>query len=167
MTTLLPRVELDRLNWQTIVISTLGFWLSSCLLVDFVIMPTLYASGMMAESGFASTGTLLFSLFNRIELLCAAIGVTGFLVLTNTHSHTGLKGRLAIILSLILMGIVLVDTYGLTPQMTALGANLNLFTPASDVPATMDQMHEGYFALEALKLSVAGLLLGWSWQKQV
>lgn len=167
MATLLPKVELDRLNWSTILLATLTFWLSGCLILDFLIMPALYASGMMGTPNFAATGTLLFSLFNRLELLCAAIGVTGFLVLINTHRHTGHKGQIAIILSFILMGIVLVDTYGLTPEMTALGAQFNLLNPTPEIPATMDQMHEEYFALETLKLGVAGLLIGWCWRKQV
>jgi hypothetical protein len=52
---------------------TLGFWFSSSIILDWVIIPSLYVSGMMTQSGFASAGYLIFWNFNRIELVCAAL----------------------------------------------------------------------------------------------
>ncbi len=158
-------IEFNKPRWQTIVCMTLGFWLSACLLLDLVIMPSMYVSGMMAEPAFVTAGSTLFSVFNRVELVCAALGVTGLLVLSNLSKDSGNKGRTAIILSFLLLAIALVDTYGLTPQMTALGANLNLFDSANEVPAAMNQMHAGYWVLELVKFALVGSLLSWCYRQ--
>lgn len=154
-------IEFNKPRWQTVVCMTLGFWLSACLLLDLVIMPSMYVSGMMAEPGFTVAGSTLFSVFNRVELVCAGLGVTGLLVLSNLSKDSGNKGRIAIILSFVLLAIALVDTYALTPQMTALGANLNLFESTIEVPTAMNQMHAGYWVLEMLKFALGGTLLTW------
>ncbi|MBD2043880.1 DUF4149 domain-containing protein [Microcoleus sp. FACHB-672] len=151
--------EFKRPSWQTVVIFTLAFWLGASLLVDFVMMPGLYTAGMLTQPGFASAGYSIFWVFNRLELVGAALALTGSLVLLNTHYLPISRGRTAIILSLLLLAVALVDTYGLTPHMSALGMQLNLFEPASEVPTAMNQMHGSYWALEALKIASAAMLL--------
>lgn len=152
-------IDLKRANWQTIIIFTLGFWFSGSLILDLVIMPSLYSSGMMNMPEFVTTGYSLFWLFNRIELLCAAIALTGLLVLSNKGQDSGNKNRTAIILSVLLLIIASIDTYGLTPQMSALGLNLNLFAPPSELPGTMLLMQGGYLGLEVLKLVACGIII--------
>ena len=95
--------------WQTLAAVSLGFWLSSCLVLDLVIMPTMYGAGMMAEPGFVSAGYSIFSTFNRIELLCAALVLTGLLVTVKMQSPR-LWGRLAVVAAVMLLGIVCVDS---------------------------------------------------------
>lgn len=151
-------LQLKRSPWSTIVILTLGFWLSSSLILDWVIIPSLYVSGMMTQSGFAAAGYLLFWNFNRIELLSAALVLTGVLVLDTQRG--------AIVLSLLLLAISLVDTYFLTPQMCAAGLQLNLFESATQMSTTMSQLHAGYWVLEAIKLIAGSTLLGWCFQQQ-
>ncbi len=152
--------SLDKLfNWQVIVTLTLATWLGASLLLDFVIMPGLYLSGMMTQADFPMAGYLIFSTFNRFELLCAAFVLTGVLVLCRTTGQFATTGRTGIILSLFLMATALIYTYSLTPEMTALGAEFNLFDPAPIIPAGMEQLHQSYWGLEAMKLVVAGILL--------
>lgn len=152
-------VELKRPAWQTAVIFTLAFWLGASLILDLVIMPGLYASGMMSQAGFASAGYAIFWVFNRIELLCAALVVTGVLVLDRIHFFAGSKSRTAIFLSFILLILALVYTYALTPEMSALGLNLNLFDPATEVPTKMSLLHESYWVMEVIKLVTGGGIL--------
>jgi hypothetical protein len=144
--------------WRTIVLATLAFWLSGSLLLDLVIMPSLYATGMMTEPGFATAGYSLFGVFNRIELMCVALGLTGVLVLSNTNRALEQASQWMLPLAVGLFGIVLVCTYQLAPEMSALGLELNWFEPAT-VPALMNQMHLEYWLLEAMKLGGIGLLL--------
>lgn len=160
MMSAISSVEFKRPAWQTIVMFTLVFWLSSSLILDLVIMPSLYASGMMAESGFATAGYAIFWLFNRVELLCAALVLTGALVVGRAHDFASSNCRKAILLSMILLGITLVYTYALTPEMSALGLNLNLFEPVSEVPGKMNLLHESYWAMEMLKLVTGGTIVG-------
>jgi hypothetical protein len=136
----------QRLNWQVIVISSLAFWLSSSILLDFVIMPTMFFTGMMVEPGFASAGYSIFWLFNRIEVLCAAVILTGAIALRVTQSAK-FGGRNGAFAALGLLAIALFYTYSLTPQMSAL-----TFPAEGTVPALMNQLHGEYWALELLKL---------------
>lgn len=163
---IISRVGHKHPAWQTLIIFTLGFWLSASIFLDWVIMPSLYVSGMMSQSNFASAGYLMFWNFNRIELLCSALVVTGFFVLqkvqvgaeSNYTSNTWLS-RSAIVLAIILMSVSLVDTYLLTPQMSAIGIQLNLFEASSELPSGMGLMHSIYWLLDGVKLLVGGLLI--------
>ena len=161
------RVESIRPRWQAIVMVALIFWLSGSLIIDLVIMPSLYVSGMTTSPDFAAAGNLMFCAFNRVELICAALATTGLMVLSNLSSGFGKQSRTVIILSLVLLAIALIDTYALTPQMSALGMQLNLFDSTVEVPTGMNLMHQGYFVLEAVKLAIGGTLLGWCYQNQV
>jgi hypothetical protein len=159
-------IEIKRPIWQTIAIFVLSFWLSASLILDWVIMPTLYVSGMMTASGFATAGYLIFWNFNRIELLSAAIILTSFLVLTKTKQMTtNRRNSLAIVFAVILLAVPAIYTYFLSPHMCATGINLNLFASATEIPATMNILHGGYWVLEAIKLVVGGTLLGWCWKQ--
>jgi hypothetical protein len=139
----------------------LGFWLSGSLLLDFVIMPGLSATGMMSQASFATAGYSIFWIFNRIELLCAALVLVSLLALrgpSNLYHHVR---RWSILLSLLLLAIAIIYTYIMTPQMSALALQLNLLEPVTGMPAGMIQMHEGYWFLETIKLAVGTILLSW------
>ncbi|MFB2894625.1 hypothetical protein ACE1CI_17080 [Aerosakkonemataceae cyanobacterium BLCC-F50] len=159
-------LQLKRPGWQTVVIFTLTFWLSTSLVLDLVIMPGLYASGMMSQSGFATAGYLIFWIFNRIELLCAALVLTGVLVLKRTQNTLVSQSRNAIGLAMILLTIGLIFTYVLTPQMSALGLNLEVFDPVASVPASMGLLHETYWILEVIKLIAGGTLLSFFYREK-
>ena len=149
------------LNWQTTVLLGLSIWMGCSLVLDLVIMPTLYGAGMMQQSGFASAGYSIFWMFNRIELVFAALVLTGVLALFSLLQPVGRVGKWAIALSVFLMAIPLIYTYALTPTMSALGLEFIPFD-LSDlhqaVPPTMNQLHRDYFGLEALKFGLSGAL---------
>ena len=159
-------IEPKRFPWQTIVTFTLALWLGSSLVLDLIIMPGLYVSGMMTQSGFAAAGYTIFGSFNHIELFCAASVLTGILVMGKTPDSTGKRHRTAVSLALVLLAVVLMLTYGLTPQMSALGLNLNWLEPSATLPAGMNQLHEGYFGLEIMKLAAVGMLLAFCRRNQ-
>lgn len=165
-----PRVSkavMQRPQWQTVVIFTLAFWLSSSLILDLVIMPSLYATGMMSQPGFAAAGYAIFWLFNRIELLCAALTLTGVLVLRQLQTVYNRKGYAGLLLATLLVAIALIYTYALTPQMSGLGLDLNPFNTTLEVPAAMNQLHGSYWALEILKFVSGGLLLNLCYRDRV
>jgi hypothetical protein len=87
--------------------------------------------------------------------------LTSVLAISKTQSNWRLG---SIALSGILLTVALLDTYFLTPQMCAVGANFSLL--ASDpVPAIMNLLHSGYFLLEAFKVIAGGILLNWCWRE--
>ena len=160
-------MESIRPRWQATVMVALIFWLSGSVIIDLVIMPSFFVSGMMTSPEFATAGNLMFWGFNRVELICSGLVATGLMVLSNLFGDFGKRSRTAILLSLVLLAIALIDTYALTPQMSALGMQLNLFEATTEAPAGMNLLHQGYFALEAVKLAVGCTLLGWCYQNQV
>ncbi len=151
--------QLKRPFWQNLVMLTLGLWVGGSLVLDWVILPSLYVSGMMTSPGFTTAGYLIFWNYNRIELLAAALVLTGVLVLGRTEFSTPKWRSIAVVLSLLLLSISLMDTYFLTPNMCAAGIQLNIFEAVKEIPATMKQLHAGYWLLEAVKLFSAGTLL--------
>ncbi|AHJ29578.1 DUF4149 domain-containing protein [Nodularia spumigena CS-584] len=157
-------VEFKRPTWQTAIMLALGFWLSASLVLDWVIMPSLYLSGMMSQTDFTTAGYVIFWNFNRLELLSAAVVLTGVLALSKTKSSWNPQ---VILFAVMLLAITLLDTFFLTPQMCAVGTHLNLFEIASAIPAPMNLLHGSYFVLEAVKLLAGGTLLSWCWRQQV
>ncbi|WP_299490325.1 hypothetical protein [Acaryochloris sp. IP29b_bin.137] len=149
---------------RTAIVVTLIAWISASALMDFVIMPGLYVSGMMSNSGFAAAGDMIFSMFNRVELAAGALVLTGTLLWWALTP--GFPGRQsAIALASVLFVIPFIYTYGLTPQMSGLGIQLSLFETAV-VPESMDHLHYVYWSFEVLKLAAGGVLLSWLWNNQ-
>ncbi len=158
-----PKLSSRQFNWDALVLLVITFWLSSSVLIDFFMMPMMYESGMMNEPGFATGSYSIFWLFNRVEVLCAASILTGLLVLKERRSQfdivaSGARSRWALIIGGTLLAIALTYTYFLTPHMSALGLHLsdNLVEP---MPKEMSLLHLAYWALEAMKLAGAALLM--------
>lgn len=151
-------------RWVGAVLFALMFWFSSSLLMDFVIMPGLFVGGMMNQPDFGPTGYAMFWVFNRLELLCVGVILTGLLVTRQTRREqdvltSGFRSRWATEIAVVLLGITLVLTYAIAPAMGALGASLDPFATTTVVPDAMGHMHGLYFGLEALKLLGCGVLL--------
>lgn len=149
------------LNWQTTVLLGLSIWMSCSVVLDLVIMPTLYGAGMIQQSGFAAAGYSMFWVFNRIELVFAALVLTGVLALYSMLQPMGRVGKWAIALAVFLLAIPLIYTYALTPTMSALGLEFIPFDLSElhrTIPGVMTQLHRDYFGLEALKFGLAGTL---------
>jgi hypothetical protein len=145
--------------WQNIAIGSLGFWLSGSLILDLVIMPTLWATGMMESGGFASASYSIFWIFNRVELLCAAAALSSIWALSKVARPSVDSQRKLLVGAVMLMAIALSYTFILTPQMSGLGLNLDVFETTKSIPAEMNQMHSIYWVLEASKIAIAGMLL--------
>lgn len=146
-------------RWQNVAIGSLGLWLSGSLLLDFVIMPTLWTTGMMESSGFASASYSIFWIFNRVELLCAAAALSGVWALSEVYRANVETKREMLASALMLLLIALSYTFILTPYMSGLGMNLDVLATTKSLPAEMNQMHAIYWVLEASKLAIVGLLL--------
>jgi hypothetical protein len=142
----------------------LGFWISASLVIDFLLIPSLLASGMMEQSGFISVGYLLFGLFNHLELFCAALILSGFLIFNRNHSLPHLQERWSIILSGLLLGIALIYTYGLTPALSGFGFEMNLFNGVRAMPTEMITLQWSYWLLEIMKIVASITLLRWCYR---
>ncbi|MGK7891141.1 MAG: hypothetical protein AB4042_17570 [Leptolyngbyaceae cyanobacterium] len=148
------------LSWQSVVLFGLAIWLSCSVLMDVVVMPSLYATGMMDQPGFASAGYSIFWVFNRIELVFAALVLTGVLALYFLLQPTHPVGRGAIALAMFLLAIPLIYTYALMPNISALGLDLTPFSLSEQFSTAISQLHRDYFGLELFKLATGGVLFG-------
>ena len=147
----------SRIDWSTIIMFALGFWLSGSFIFDFLVVPGMLTTGMMSESGFASAGYVIFGTFNHLEVLCAASVLAGCFVYRYGY---GLKSRISnksIAIATVLLAIALAYTYIFTPLMSSAGMSLDMFAP--QVTSTMTGMHVVYWSLEVIKLAAASVLL--------
>ena len=161
---MLSQSNIFRTVWTPWVLVIAGFWLSSNLVLDFLVMPVMYVSGMAANTSFAAAGYSLFWAFNRVELLCAAALLTGVLALRHQPQEfevcrSGGRCRWALALSIALLGLIVIDTYILTPEMSAMAFSLEGAAQAALTPV-MAGLHSLYWLLEVGKL-VCLSSLGW------
>jgi hypothetical protein len=146
-------------RWQNIAVSSLGFWLSGSLILDLVIMPTLWTTGMMEGSGFASASYSIFWIFNRVELVCAAVALSSIWALSRVSRSNVDTNRKMLVGAVMLMAIAFSYTFVLTPYMSGLGIDLDILATTKSIPAEMNQMHSIYWVLELSKLGIVGMLL--------
>ncbi|TVQ46801.1 MAG: DUF4149 domain-containing protein [Gloeocapsa sp. DLM2.Bin57] len=151
------------INWSAVVMITIAFWLSAITVLDLVIIPTLSSVGMMSDTSFASAGYVLFGVFNHLEIVCAAIILTG--VLSYHHLIHQYNYR-SIFLAIALLLITLIDTYLLTPQMSGLGLSLNFFETESIMSAPMMYLHQSYWILDVVKLFCCLFILRHCYQEE-
>jgi hypothetical protein len=150
--------SIDRLPWRHIAVGSLGFWLSTSLFLDLAILPALWWTGMMDGAGFASAAYSIFWIFNRLELLCAAMALTAAFALPKQEARSIDRQRQILWGSLMVMAIACAYTFWLTPMMGGLSVRLDWFATTTAIPAQMDRMHAIYWVLEASKLGIIGLL---------
>ena len=146
-------------NWSTAIMFALGFWLSGSLVFDFLVVPGMLTTGMMNEPGFASAGYVIFGTFNHVELLCAATVLAGCFVYRFGSNAASNVNNKSVLLATALMVIALAYTYILTPQISSLGMQLDMFATAKVMPTAMIPMHLTYWGLEVVKLVGASFLL--------
>ena len=158
MNTFLPR-PFQQINWSATSMFALGFWLSSSLVFDCLVIPGLLASGMMSQDGFASAGYTIFGTFNHVELICAALVLAAILVGNFSRNLGHLKFDRSILFSVVLLVIAIIYTYILTPQMSAWGMSLTSTESIEQIAMPMKTMHILYWSLEAIKLVLATSLL--------
>ncbi|RZM78735.1 DUF4149 domain-containing protein [Leptolyngbya iicbica] len=157
---MLSQSNFSRPTWTPWVLAIAAFWLSSNLLLDFLVMPIMYVSGMAADSNFAIAGYSLFWSFNRVELLCAAVLLTGILAMQHRPQefevcHSGSRCRWALACGIALLGLILADAYILAPQMSAMAFDLENARQSAFAPV-MAGMHSLYWLSEICKLACLG-----------
>ncbi|MEO0948186.1 MAG: hypothetical protein AAFY11_08580 [Cyanobacteria bacterium J06641_5] len=148
------------------MLGVLGFWLSASLTLDALVMPSLASSGMMNRSEFAGVGYGLFGTFNRLELLCAALVLSGILALTYRPNRetsppvesNGAQHRQELLLAGLLVMLAAISTYVLTPTMGAMGMGVD-WLEADPSQTVMVAMHATYWGLEVCKFALGVMLL--------
>lgn len=142
------------------VASLLGFWLSASVILDGVVIPCLYANGMMMQSGFAAAAYSLFEVFNHLEIVLGAIVVALLLSLGKTLITVHPKQSQMVGLAVGLFAIALAYTYWLTPDLSAWGLVMEDSLGArSGMPEPMVITQVLYWSLEVVKFFGGAWLL--------
>jgi hypothetical protein len=141
--------------WHRILPMVLMFWLSASLVLDFLVMPVMYTSGMMEESHFVLAGQALFGAFNRMEMVLAAVVCVGFWIKQQTPEVERESVFRNLPIASLLLGITLVCTYFVTPTMSGLGF---MEEATGIIPPEMNTMHSFYWILECVKLAGISVL---------
>lgn len=125
-------------------------WIGARLLVDGLLMPLLFSSGMMQSTDFPSMAGIFFASLDRLELMAAAT----LLTVTLLGSRPGINKRFLLAANL-LLAIALLQTYWLTPSLTGLGfAALQ----SGEMPSAMPLQQGLLWSLEAVKLIILAAL---------
>lgn len=142
-------------------------WLGACTLVDGVMMPTMSASGMAKQSGFAAAGYQFFSTFNQLELLAGAIALTGVLVAWKQDVFREGAAKLSLMLASGLLVVAGIDTL-LTPYISGVALNLDTLpatvSMAAPLSADMMMLQGAYWGVEVVKIAIALSMLVLCWQ---
>lgn len=159
-----PKLSPRQFAWDSAVLFLAVFWLGGSLMLDLVVMPMLFMSGMMTTPGFASAGYSLFEVFNHMELLLSGLILTGVLAMRQAHLDcavevSGSRSRWVMMLSIGLVAIALAYAYILTPYMAGIGLALDMPGKIHIIPNTMAWMHGAYWLLETAKVLILGFLL--------
>lgn len=152
-------------DWNMVVMGVLGFWLSASLMLDLLVIPVLSATGMMADTGFISAGYVLFGLFNRVELVCAALVLAAFFMFHTQQRFGDRQGLQSLMLASGLLNIALLYTYVVTPQLSGWGIEMESMTTLGTMPIAMVWWHGCYWVLEVLKFSLGLTLWRWCYPK--
>lgn len=145
-------------SWSQALFFVLSGWLGATLVLDFVVMPSLYVTGMMTSTDFAGAGYVLFGIFNHGEVLAGAGVLTGLLVLLSKGALRTYSRAATIIQGMTLMTIALFYTYCLTPAMSAMVLSID-GSQLVEVTHAMNVLQAEYWSLEAIKLGVLVLLI--------
>jgi Domain of unknown function (DUF4149) len=140
-------------------------WMGAIVLLDLVVMPGLYFTGMMQQADFAGAGYSIFGAFSHLEMLVSAVVLTLVLWRIKVTHDAGPQssessGRLWLLASMLLMVCCLVSSV-LVPQMSALSMPLDggFDRVLRDPDETMNWFHGLYWMLDCLKIFAAGLLV--------
>lgn len=137
-------------SWLQYLLYVLLAWLGAGLLLDIVVMPSLYIAGMMTRSDFAGAGYVLFGIFNHGEILAGAVVLTGLLVLLSEGALDAYSRTATVIQGLTLLTIALFYGYCLTPAMAALALSID-GSPLIEVTRAMTILQVEYWGLEIIK----------------
>lgn len=157
--------QLFSLNLSAIVMTILGFWLSASFLLDFVVMPVLSLTGMMADSGFINASYVLFGVFNRLEIICAAAILTVFFGFKFNHLFGDRQALNALVIASVLLNIALVCTYLVTPQLAGFALEMTSFNGVAVMPTSMVAWQALYWLLEVMKFCLGMTLIRWCYQR--
>ncbi len=145
-------------SWTPNLLFLLLAWLGATMVLDFVVMPSLYLTGMMTSTDFAGAGYVLFGIFNHAEILAGAVVLTGLLALLSEGALQAYSRAATVIQGLTLMTIALFYTYCLTPAMSALVLSID-GSQLVEVTRAMNVLQAEYWGLEVIKLTVLVLLI--------
>ena len=152
-------------DWNQMVLMVLGFWLSASFLLDAVIVPVLFSTGMMADQGFISAGYVLFGVFNRLELVCSALILAAFISFWTQNQFGDRRSLSALVIASLLFNIALISTYYLTPQISGWGLEMETMTAVPTMPNAMIWLHGIYWTFEIAKFGLGLTLWRWCYQK--
>ncbi len=150
--------RVGQLSWAQNLLFLLLGWLGATLVLDLVVMPSLYLTGMMTSTDFAGAGYVLFGIFNHAEILAGAVVLTGLLALMSEGALQAYSRAATVIQGLTLMTIALFYTYCLTPAMSALVLSID-GSQLVEVTHAMNILQAEYWGLEVIKLTVLVLLI--------
>ncbi len=137
--------------YAKILLFSLSGWLISTILVDFVVVPTLFSQ--IDDIMHAGTiGVILFTKMNVLEMVFSAL-----ILFSTIQMRREKQAKILLFGASCLAFIALLYYFHLTPRITGL-TNLLLVSPSEEVAREHQFYHDLYVKLDSLKLIILGIL---------
>lgn len=141
------------------VVRTLAvaLWVGGMAALDFIEAPLRFSTPALDRNQAVALGQAAFARFNRVE---AALGVIALAAAIAARS-----ARWTVAVAAIMLALVLVQTFYLTPEITRLAAGLDFVNRAAGDPryAAIRSLHNVYAAAEiAILAGGVAVLAGWA-----
>ncbi|MHB8731565.1 MAG: DUF4149 domain-containing protein [bacterium] len=147
------------MNAAASVLRTLAMalWVGGMAALDFIDAPLRFATPGVTRNQAVALGQAVFARFNRIEVLCGIVALAGAVAARSV--------RWTVAVAAVMLVLVAVQTFYLTPEITRLAAGLDFVnrTPGDPRYAAIRPLH-GIYAVVELAIFAGGVavLIRWS-----
>lgn len=134
-----------------------ALWVGGMAALDFIDAPLRFATPAISRNQAVALGQAVFARFNRVEV---ALGIVALAAAAAARS-----ARWTVAVTALMLALVLVQTFYLTPEITRLAAGLDFVTRTPGDPryAAIRSLHNVYAAVEiAVFAGGIAVLAGWA-----
>lgn len=140
------------------VVRTLAvaLWIGGMAALDFIDAPMRFATSMLTRNQAVALGQAVFARFNQIEVACG--------VATLAAAIAARSPRWTVAVTAVMLMLVSVQTFYLTPEITRLAAGLDFVnrTPGDPRYAAVRSFH-GIYAMVELAIFAGGVVVLAAW----
>ncbi len=134
-----------------------ALWVGGMAALDFIDAPLRFATAVLSRNQAVALGQAVFTRFNRVEVVCGLVALAAAAVARSA--------RWTLTVTALMLALVLMQTFYLTPEITRLAAGLDFVnrTPGDPRYAVIRSLHSVYAAVE-ITIFAGGIavLAGWA-----
>jgi hypothetical protein len=134
-----------------------ALWIGGMAALDFIDAPLRFATPALSRNQAVALGQAVFARFNQVEVACGIVALAA--------AVAARSARWTVVVTALMLALVLVQTFYLTPEITRLAAGLDFVNRAPGDPryAAIRLLHSLYAAVEIVVFGGGvAVLAGWA-----